>query len=86
VPADALEPVTMLPHDVQGGSDHPEGMCRFDEGDGPRTLLVVYDAAGASRRDAQGVTADVYALPPGPGVPGPVAETLTTFVHRDGEG
>jgi hypothetical protein len=86
VPADAMERVTMLPHDVEGGSDHPEGMCRFDEGDGLRTLLVVYDAASASRRDAHGVTADVYALPAGPGVLGTIAETLTTFVTRDGEG
>ncbi|HEY0036327.1 MAG TPA: DUF3616 domain-containing protein [Longimicrobium sp.] len=86
VPAEALERVTMLPHDVEGGSDHPEGMCRFDDGDGPRTLLVVYDAASASRQDAHGVTADVYALPPGPGVLGTLAETLTSFVTRDGEG
>lgn len=86
VPADALERVTLLPHDVQGGSDHPEGMCRFDEGDGPPALLVVYDAASASRRDAHGVTADVYALPPEPGVLGTLAETLTSFVPRDGEG
>jgi hypothetical protein len=86
VPADALERVTMLPHDVEGGSDHPEGMCRFDEGEGARSLLVVYDAASASRQDRRGVTADVFALP-SPGVLGTIAETLTSFVSRgDGEG
>jgi hypothetical protein len=85
VPADALERVTMLPHDVEGGSDHPEGMCRFDDDDGPRTLLVVYDGASASRRDAHGVTGDVYALP-SPGVLGTLRETLTSVVARDREG
>jgi uncharacterized protein DUF3616 len=51
-----------LPHDVEGGHDHPEGICLF-AGEGlPPSLLVVYDAASRHRRDARGVRADVFAL------------------------
>ncbi|HZG44350.1 MAG TPA: DUF3616 domain-containing protein [Longimicrobium sp.] len=85
VSGDALEQLTALPHDVEGGADHPEGMCRFDDGGSQHSLLVAYDSPSGSRQDRHGVTADVFALP-SPGVLGTIAETLTSFVSRGGEG
>lgn len=84
VSSDALEQLTALPHDVEGGSDHPEGMCRFDDSGSEHALLVAYDSPSDSRQDPHGVTADVFALP-SPGGEGTIAET-TPFAERDGEG
>ncbi|HEX2202387.1 MAG TPA: DUF3616 domain-containing protein [Longimicrobium sp.] len=52
-----------LPHDVDGGRDHPEGVCLFYGGGLPPAILVVYDAASRHRLDDHGgVRADVFAL------------------------
>lgn len=63
VPRGALQPLAELPHDVAGGADHPEGMCRFDDGGAEHRLLVVYDSASARRQTPDGVLADVFDLP-----------------------
>lgn len=52
-----------LPHDVDGGRDHPEGVCLFYGGRLPPAVLVVYDAASRHRLDDRGgIRADVFAL------------------------
>ncbi|HEX8392298.1 MAG TPA: DUF3616 domain-containing protein [Longimicrobium sp.] len=58
-----LERIAELPHDVQGGADHPEGMCRFDVEGAEHCVLVMYDSAAPHRRDATGVLGDVFSLP-----------------------
>jgi hypothetical protein len=85
VSSDALEQLTALPHDVEGGSDHPEGMCRFDEGGSEHRLLVAYDSPSTSRVDGDGVTADVFRL----SAAGPlerIVETLGSVIGHGGEG
>jgi hypothetical protein len=85
VSAKALEQLTALPHDVEGGADHPEGMCRFDEGGAEHRLLVAYDSPSDSRLDRHGVTADVFRLTAG----GPlerIAARLSSLVGRVGDG
>ena len=85
VSSEALEQLTALPHDVEGGADHPEGMCRFDDGGPEHRLLVAYDSPSTSRVDSHGVTADVFRLT----AAGPlerIAEALASLVGRDGEG
>lgn len=63
---DGIEPLLDLPHDVDGGSDHPEGLCTFQaDGMRERALLVVYDSGGPRRRDGDAVLADVFTLPDG---------------------
>lgn len=61
---DRLERLMDLPHDVDGGSGHPEGLCPL-LGDGvPKdALLVVYDGSGPGRMDGDAVVADVFTLP-----------------------
>ncbi|MBW3655074.1 MAG: DUF3616 domain-containing protein, partial [Gemmatimonadetes bacterium] len=75
---------TELLRDVAGGADHPEGMCRFDEGGAPHSLLVVYD--GASRdRGGRGVTGDVFAVDRPTGLLGQLAERLGVIGGDAGE-
>lgn len=63
VRGDDLRRIAELPHDVDGGEDHPEGMCRFDVEDEDRCVLVVYDSAGPRLRERGGVRGDVFSLP-----------------------
>ncbi|MBB4636724.1 DUF3616 domain-containing protein [Longimicrobium terrae] len=58
-----LERIAELPHDVEGGADHPEGMCRFDVEGSDHCVLVLYDSAAPHRRDSSGVLGDVFTLP-----------------------
>jgi hypothetical protein len=63
--SDGLHKLMDLPHDVDGGADHPEGICCLDD-DGQRgadAVLVVYDSGGPRRQDGSAVLADVFALP-----------------------
>ena len=62
-PAGRLERLMDLPHDVDGGSDHPEGICRLQGGAADGALLVVYDGSGPGRTEGDAVVADVFALP-----------------------
>lgn len=60
--ADDLERILTLPYGQ--GVDHPEGMTLFPEKDGSDGLMVVYDAASASRQIGEStIMADVFALP-----------------------
>ena len=63
VTADALTRVLDVPFGQ--GVDHAEGMCLFSaDGDKASALLVVYDAASASRQIGDSsLAADVFALP-----------------------
>jgi hypothetical protein len=60
---DQLEHLRDLPHDVDGGEDHPEGICCL-ENDGGQTaeVLVVYDSGGPGRQDGDAVVADVFPI------------------------
>ena len=61
---DRLQKLLDLPHDVDGGADHPEGLCCLQDGGGTAgQVLVVYDSGGPRRRDGSAVLADVFALP-----------------------
>jgi hypothetical protein len=62
---DRLEKLMDLPHDVDGGADHPEGICCVQtDGGGPAdAVLVVYDSGGPRRQEGSAVLADVFALP-----------------------
>ena len=61
---DRLERLLDLPHDVDGGADHPEGLCHFRaDGVDHGAVLVVYDSAGPRRREGAAVVADVFRLP-----------------------
>lgn len=63
-PRERLERLIDLPHDVDGGSDHPEGLCPLRaEGVPEDAFLVVYDGSGPGRTDGGAVVADVFALP-----------------------
>ena len=59
---DELEKLMELPHDVDGGYDHPEGVCVFELNGIPRAVLVAYDAASPHRRGPDGIRTDVFAL------------------------
>ncbi len=63
VPTDALERVLEVPYGQ--GVDHAEGMTLFaPDGGNATSILVVYDAASAQRKQgAHAVTADVFTLP-----------------------
>jgi Protein of unknown function (DUF3616) len=63
VEGDAIEKLMELPHDVEGGHDHPEGVCLFAAPDLPPAVLVAYDAASSHRRSGNGVQVDVFELP-----------------------
>lgn len=64
--ADRLERLMDLPHDVDGGEDHPEGICCLHAGEGRADqVLVVYDSGGPRRQDGPAVVADVFRLPHG---------------------
>lgn len=57
--ADALKRILDVPFGQ--GVDHAEGICLYTEKEGPPALLVVYDAAAASRQLENGVLAiDVF--------------------------
>ncbi|HEX2077823.1 MAG TPA: DUF3616 domain-containing protein [Longimicrobium sp.] len=61
---DRLERLMDLPHDVDGGSDHPEGLCRLRADGVPEdALLVVYDGSGPGRTEGDAVVADLFTLP-----------------------
>ena len=62
VGADRLEKLLELPHDVDGGYDHPEGVCAFSLEGIPPAVLVVYDAASPHRQAPGGIRADAFAL------------------------
>jgi hypothetical protein len=56
-----LQHLLDLPHDVDGGEDHPEGICCLQNDGSSRTeVLVVYDSGGPGRRDGDAVVADVF--------------------------
>lgn len=58
---DQLEHLLDLPHDVDGGEDHPEGICCLENGgSGETEVLVVYDSGGPGRQDGDAVVADVF--------------------------
>jgi hypothetical protein len=57
-----LEKLVDLPHDVQGGCDHPEGICMLPLEGMPHAVLVVYDSAAKHRIEEHGVRADVFGL------------------------
>jgi hypothetical protein len=79
---DQLQKLMDLPHDVDGGSDHPEGICCLDhDGGAADEVLVVYDSGGARRQEGSAVLADVFALPRPEG-----AEELASLfpAHRHG--
>jgi hypothetical protein len=58
---DPLEHLLDLPHDVDGGEDHPEGICCLENGgSGETEVLVVYDSGGPGRQDGDAVVADVF--------------------------
>jgi hypothetical protein len=76
-----LEKLLDLPHDVDGGEDHPEGICCLDgEGSDADRVLVVYDSGGPRRQDGDAVVADVFPLAGNGGEEG--LESL--FPARDG--
>lgn len=55
---------TVLDIPVGTGPQQAEGMALFDrDGDGNRSILLVYDAAGNQQRDERTVEADLFALP-----------------------
>lgn len=61
---DQLEHLLDLPHDVDGGEDHPEGICCLENGESRATeVLVVYDSGGPGRQEGDAVVADVFAVP-----------------------
>jgi hypothetical protein len=60
---DQLEHLLDLPHDVDGGEDHPEGICCLQDDGSPGTeVLVVYDSGGPGRQDGNAVVADVFRI------------------------
>ena len=66
---DQLQKLLDLPHDVDGGEDHPEGICCLQNGGGRDTeVLVVYDSGGPRRQDGDAVVADVFPIPRSRGV------------------
>jgi len=88
--SDRLERLMDLPHDVDGGEDHPEGLCRYEgEGVGGDAVLVVYDSGGPGRQEGEAVLADVFGLPStGGGLLGAIFPTHRVGgggEHRDGD-
>jgi hypothetical protein len=82
---DRLEKLLDLPHDVDGGEDHPEGICCLqDGGRGDREVLVVYDSGGPRRQDGDAVVADVFTIPRARGV-GTLATLFPAHGGGDGE-
>jgi hypothetical protein len=82
---DTLEKLLDLPHDVDGGADHPEGVCCLEDfGGHTRQVLVVYDSGGPRRQDGDAVVADVFPIPRGRGVG--VLATLFPGRHGGGDG
>ncbi|HEX5870146.1 MAG TPA: DUF3616 domain-containing protein [Longimicrobium sp.] len=64
-----LEHLLDLPHDVDGGEDHPEGICCLENSGAKETeVLVVYDSGGPGRQDGNAVVADVFRIRGGGGV------------------
>jgi hypothetical protein len=59
---EAIEKLMELPHDVEGGRDHPEGVTVVTADDLPHSVLVVYDAAARQRQTDEGIRADVFGL------------------------
>ncbi len=81
---DQLEKLLDLPHDVDGGEDHPEGICSLQNGAGAaEQVLVVYDSGGPRRQDGDAVVADVFPLRADRGADG-LASLFPA--HRDGDG
>lgn len=81
---DQLQHLIDLPHDVDGGADHPEGICRLEhEGMGETQVLVVYDSGGPRRQQGDAVVADVFPIAGGRGA-GVLASLFST--HRGGHG
>jgi hypothetical protein len=62
VPAEKLDRLMDLPHDVDGPGDHPEGVCRF-RAEGVEGLLVVYDSPARRRMRGGKIQADVFPIP-----------------------
>lgn len=82
---DRLEHLMDLPHDVDGGADHPEGVCCLhSEGGRADRVLVVYDSGGPRRQDGPAVLADVFRLPHAHDGEGPLAALFPA--HRGGDG
>lgn len=78
-----LEKLLDLPHDVDGGEDHPEGICCLDgEGSGADQVLVVYDSGGPRRQDGDAVVADLFPIGGGD----QEGELESLFPARDGGG
>jgi hypothetical protein len=78
-----LEKLLDLPHDVDGGEDHPEGICCLEgEGSNGDQVLVVYDSGGPGRQDGDAVVADVFPIGGGRSAQG--LESL--FPARDARG
>ncbi|HYR07301.1 MAG TPA: DUF3616 domain-containing protein [Longimicrobium sp.] len=81
---DQLEKLIDLPHDVDGGEDHPEGICCLEnDGSGGTEVLVVYDSGGPGRQDGDAVVADVFPIRGGGGA-GVLASLFPS--HRGGQG
>jgi hypothetical protein len=81
---DQLEHLLDLPHDVDGGEDHPEGICCLENGGrGGTEVLVVYDSGGPGRQDGDAVVADVFPIRGGGGA-GVLASLFPS--HRGGDG
>lgn len=82
---DALEHLADLPHDVDGGEDHPEGLCCLHNENGEADeVLVVYDSGGPGRQDGDAVVADVFPIPRQRGVG--VLATLFPAQRHGGDG
>lgn len=80
---DQLEKLLDLPHDVDGGADHPEGVCCLHGDDGAADeVLVVYDSGGERRTDGDAVVADVFPIRRNKGV-GMLASLFPA--HRGGD-
>ena len=82
---DQLEHLLDLPHDVDGGEDHPEGICCLQDDGSPGTeVLVVYDSGGPGRQDGNAVVADVFRIAGERGT-GVLASLFPSVEHGDGE-
>ncbi|MBW3572124.1 MAG: DUF3616 domain-containing protein [Gemmatimonadetes bacterium] len=81
-----LEKLLDLPHDVDGGEDHPEGICCLqNRGGAADEVLVVYDSGGPRRRDGDAVVADVFTIGRGHGA-GLLASLFPRGGGEDGKG
>ncbi|HEX5872046.1 MAG TPA: DUF3616 domain-containing protein, partial [Longimicrobium sp.] len=80
-----LQHLLDLPHDVEGGEDHPEGICCLqNDGSSQTEVLVVYDSGGPGRQDGNAVVADVFRIAGERGA-GVLATLFPRGGHGDGE-